>query len=101
MTPIRIVREPPPGSRLLHEPVNATDKAVRFRYHNWIIWVPRSVLVLVGKEFAVPFWAVETAKKHPSAQHFRSEEEAFDRANDMRRGLSKLHVSPFVLDETK
>ncbi len=83
-TPIRQRRTRPSGHRELHEPVGETDRAVRFRYYAWLIWIPRTALVKVGDAYTAPDWAIGSAKEHASARRYRSDDEAAEVAAELR-----------------
>lgn len=68
MEPIRKRTYRPSGHRELHEPIAETDKAVRFRYYAWFLWIPRSALVKVGSTYTAPAWAIDSAREHESAR---------------------------------
>jgi hypothetical protein len=83
-TPIRRRSLRPRDYRELHEPVAETDKAVRFRYYAWLIWIPRSALVKVGDVYTAPPWAIDSAKEHASARHYRDDAEAREVSAEIR-----------------
>lgn len=62
----------PSGNRELGEVLQRTEKAIRFGYHGWSLWIPKSAITKVRRgPYTAPAWAIESAKEHPSASHIR------------------------------
>lgn len=94
-TPIRVRRVRPKGDRILHEPCGETDRAVRFRYYGWILWLPRSALSRIGTDYTAPLWAIESAKAHESARHFADDDAARDYVED-QTGTGAVDTGPIL-----
>jgi hypothetical protein len=61
----------PSGYRGLHVLLGETEKAVRFTYYAWTLWLPKKAVVKLKDEwmYYAQGWAIETSKQHPSAVH--------------------------------
>ncbi len=57
---------------------------MRFRYYAWLIWIPRSAVVKVGDVYTAPPWAIDSAKEHASARHYRDDDEAREVSAEIR-----------------
>ena len=99
MEPIRKRTYRPTGHRELHEPIAETDKAVRFRYYAWFLWIPRSALVKVGSTYTAPAWAIDSAREHESAQRFSCDTEAQEIAAELR-GKGKVQTGSVLRART-
>lgn len=67
---VRSRRERPKGHRWMTsaEPVVETAQAAKFRYYDWLLWIPKRALVRVGDAYCAPAWAIDSAKDHESAE---------------------------------
>lgn len=61
---MRTVADRPPGYRILGEVLERREKAWRFKYYGWELWIPKSAVVKVRKgPYTAPAWAIDTAKE--------------------------------------
>jgi len=60
----------PRGDRILGAKHESTEKAVRFEYYGWLVWLPKRAVTKVHHgPYTAPAWAIDSAKEHPSARY--------------------------------
>jgi hypothetical protein len=66
---MKVRKYKPTGDRILGDIFAKTEKAIKFYYHGWALWIPRSALTkIVDGPYTAPGWAIDSAKAHDSAE---------------------------------
>jgi hypothetical protein len=66
---VKTVTDRPPGYRELGRVLERREKALRFEYYDWKIWIPKKSVVKVRRgPYCAPAWAIDSGKEHGSAR---------------------------------